>query len=77
MIDSLNHFKKYGPMMRTLRTKGLVHRHWKQVGQKLGLQIDPTQLTLYDLILLRLHDDLKMKVIKQVCEVATKEYAVQ
>ena len=47
------------------------------VSQKLALQIDPAQLTLYDLILLKLHDELKMKVIKQVCEVATKEYAVQ
>lgn len=77
MIDSLNHFKKYGPMMRTLRTKGLAARHWRMVSQKLGLQIDPACLTLYDLIKLQLHDELKMKVIKQVCEVATKEYAVQ
>jgi dynein heavy chain len=77
MIDSLNHFKKYGTMLRTLRTKGLAGRHWKMIGAKLGLAIEPSMLSLLDLIYLRLYEDSKMKVIKLVCEVATKEFAVQ
>jgi dynein heavy chain len=77
MIDALNHFKRYGPMLRTLRTKGLAPRHWKMVGQRLGLAIDPGHVTMYRLIQLGLYDDEKLKTIKQVCEVATKEYAVQ
>jgi hypothetical protein len=32
---------------------------------------------MYRLIQLGLYDDEKLKTIKQVCEVATKEYAVQ
>jgi hypothetical protein len=32
IYDSLNHFKRYGPMLRTLRTKGLAPRHWRMIG---------------------------------------------
>jgi len=41
MFDSLNRFKRYGPMLRTLRTKGLAARHWRMIGAKLDVQIDP------------------------------------
>jgi len=34
-------------------------------------------VTLFNLISLKLYDDEKLKTIKQVCEVATKEYSVQ
>jgi dynein heavy chain len=77
MMDSLFHFKKYGPMLRTMRTKGLAPRHWKSIGQKLGIAVDPAMATLYRLIMLELYEEEKMKMIKAVCEVATKEYAVQ
>ena len=40
MNHSLVHFKKYLPMARTLRTKGMVQRHWKMIAQKLQLIID-------------------------------------
>lgn len=70
MIDGLTHFKKYGTMLRTLRTKGLAGRHWKQLGEKLsgGTVIDPAQVTLLSLILLKLYEENKLKIIKQVCE---------
>jgi hypothetical protein len=77
MFDSLNHFKRYGPMLRTLRTKGLAPRHWRMIGQKLEVPIDPSSITLYRLIMLELYDEDKLKTIKQICEIATKEYAVQ
>jgi len=77
MYDSLIHFKRYGPMLRTLRTKGLVARHWRMIGQKLEFVIDPANITLYRLIMLELYDEEKLKTIKQICEIATKEYALQ
>jgi len=44
---------------------------------KLTIMVDPTSVTLHELIELKLYDDEKLKTIKQVCEVATKEYSVQ
>ena len=82
MFDSLTHFKKYGPMLRTLRTKGLVARHWRMIGSKLefdkkNIELgDPASITLYRLIVLKLYDEEKLKTIKQICEIATKEYAL-
>lgn len=76
MIDAINQVRKYFPMIRTLRTKGLVSRHWKMVGQDLGVVIHPDKVTLHKLVQFNMHDDEVLKVIKQVCEVATKEYAV-
>ena len=64
-------------MLRTLRTKGLGPRHWRQIGQKLEFTNDPSSITLYRLIMLELYDEEKLKTIKQICEMATKEYAVQ
>jgi len=63
-------------MLRTLRTKGLAGRHWRMIGHKLGFTIDPSNITLYRLIQLELYDEDKLKTIKQICEIATKEYAV-
>ena len=39
--------------------------------------IDPSNITLYRLIYLNLNDEDKLKTIKQICEIATKEYGVQ
>ena len=51
-------------MLRTLRTKGLAARHWKMIGNKLEVTIDPSLLTLYRLIMLELNDEEKLKTIK-------------
>lgn len=66
MFDALNHFKRYGPMLRTLRTKGLAARHWRMIGAKLelGQNFDPSSITLYRLIILELYDEEKLKTIK-------------
>jgi hypothetical protein len=32
MFKSLIHLKRYGQMLRTLRTKGLAPRHWRMIG---------------------------------------------
>jgi hypothetical protein len=77
--DGLTHFKKYGTMLRTLRTKGLAPRHWKQLGERLncGFIIDPAHITLLSLIQMRLYEEVNLRTIKAVCEQATKEYAAQ
>lgn len=77
MFGSLTHFKLYGPMLRTLRTKGLRSRHWKMIAANLKFTIDPSNITLYKLIMLELYTEEKLKTIKQICEIATKEYAVE
>lgn len=50
MFKSLMHLKKYGPMLRTLRTKGLAPRHWRMIASKLEVKIDLSSITLYRLI---------------------------
>jgi len=77
MADALAHFKRYGPMLRTLRTKGLAARHWRMIGEKLEFVIDPARITLYRLVKLELYDEEKLKTTKQICEIATKEYSLQ
>lgn len=77
MFEALTHFKMYQPMLRTLRTKGLAPRHWRRIGEKLEFNINPSDITLYKLIYYELYDEDKLKTIKQICEIATKEYGVQ
>ena len=35
IFDGLTHFKMYGPMLRTLRTRGLDKRHWRMIAEQL------------------------------------------
>ena len=68
-------------MLKALRTKGLALRHWRMIGNKLNLGsgsgLDPSTLTLWKLIGLRLYEEEKLLVIKSICDIANKEYAVQ
>lgn len=69
-------------MLKALRTKGLALRHWRLIGNKLTLTssaagLDPATLTLWKLIGLRLYEASALAVIKGICDIATKEYAVQ
>ena len=63
-------------MLKSLRTKGLSLRHWRLLGQKMGLSFDPATMTLWKLINMKLHEDAKLAIIKGVSEIATKEHAV-
>lgn len=76
MLDVIVQMRKYFPLIRTLRTKGLAHRHWKMVSLDLGVHLNPEKITLHKLVSYNMHDDEVLKIIKQTCEVATKEYAV-
>lgn len=47
------------------------------IGDKLGFQIDPARITLYRLVQLELYDEEKLKTTKAICEIASKEHALQ
>ena len=63
-------------MIKALRTRGLVLRHWRMIGNQLNFIVDPATVTLKKLINLKLYEDQMIAVIKSVCEIATREYAV-
>ena len=77
VYQSLIQFKTYLPMLKFLRTKGLVLRHWRMIGNKMGFVVDPATVTMWKLINLRLYEEDKLQIIKNICEIATKEYGVQ
>ena len=64
-------------MLKALRTKGLVLRHWRMIGNKMNFVVDPSTVTLWKLINLKLYEEDKLAIIKNICEIATKEYGVQ
>ena len=77
IFETLGHFKKYYPMIKTLRSKGLALRHWRTIGQQLGFSIDPSTISLFKILALGLDEDEKLKIIRNIADIAQKEYAVQ
>lgn len=77
MFETLNVYKNFFPMIKILRSKGLVLRHWRTIGQQLGMSIDPATISLFKILALGLDDDEKMKIIRNIADIAQKEYAVQ
>ena len=76
MFETLNYFKKYYPVIKTLRSKGLALRHWRTIGQQLGFSIDPATVSFFKIYALGLHEEEKLKIIKNISDIAQKEYAV-
>ena len=76
MFETLAYFKKYYPMIKTLRSKGLALRHWRTIGQQLGFSIDPANVSLFKILALGLDEEEKLKIIKNISDIAQKEYAV-
>ena len=52
-------------------------RHWRQAGNLLNFNLEPSLCSLQNLIDLKLYEEEKMKVLREVAEIAIKEYAVQ
>ena len=63
-------------MIKTLRTKGLALRHWRTIGQQLGFSIDPASVSLFKILALGLYEEEKLKIIKNISDIAQKEWAV-
>jgi hypothetical protein len=65
-------------MLKSLRTKGLSLRHWRLLGQKMGIttNFDPATMTLWKLINLKMHEEAQLAIIRGISEIATKEHAI-
>jgi hypothetical protein len=77
MFECLGYFKKYFPMIKILRTKGLANRHWQQISAALLISVDPASTYVLKLIAMGFHLDEKFKITKAISDIAQKEYAVQ
>jgi len=77
LMNKLDKFKTYLPMIAALRTKGLEKRHWSLLSRQLDHDIDPQALTLAELLKQGFHEGESVEVIKGVSEIAIKEYAIK
>ena len=73
----LEKFRLYIPMIVALRTKGLNIRHWRSINKNLGCQLEPRMLTLFKLVCFKFYEQDKLKILKNICEIAQKEYNIQ
>jgi len=76
VLDCLVYLKKYHPLIKTMRVKGLTARHWRQINSELGLQIDPSTTCFLRLIGMELHKEDPIQIIKNISDVAQKEHAI-
>ena len=77
MFETLTYFRNYFILIKTLRSKGLALRHWRTIGQQIGFSIDPATISLFKILALGLQEEDKLKIIKNISDIAQKEYAVQ
>ena len=77
MFETLTYFRGYFILIKTLRSKGLALRHWRTIGQQIGFSIDPATISLFKILALGLQEEAKLKIIKNISDIAQKEYAVQ
>lgn len=78
LLRELEKFKDYMPMITAMRAKGLEKRHWNALQRQLGFEnVETASLTLATLIEMDLHQGAQLDVIKAVCEVAMKEWAIK
>lgn len=73
--EQIEEFKPKVPLMVSLRKKGMVERHWKQISEKVGFEIAPAEGFTFSKALemgLMHHVD----VCIEVGERASKEYNI-
>ena len=63
-------------MIKVVRTRGLAPRHWRQIGNTLGIVIDINNTNLFKLIVAEFHEPKILKQVKTITDIAAKEYAV-
>ncbi|KAL6609170.1 dynein heavy chain and region D6 of dynein motor-domain-containing protein [Neocallimastix sp. 'constans'] len=74
--DEIEDFKKYMPLIQSLRNPGVNARHWEEISKELNMKIEITdKTTLQNLLDYNLLD--KLPEITKVCDIASKEYAIQ
>eukprot|EP00818_Percolomonas_sp_WS_P004771 CAMPEP_0117446884 /NCGR_PEP_ID=MMETSP0759-20121206/6580_1 /TAXON_ID=63605 /ORGANISM="Percolomonas cosmopolitus, Strain WS" /LENGTH=4305 /DNA_ID=CAMNT_0005239183 /DNA_START=148 /DNA_END=13065 /DNA_ORIENTATION=- len=74
--DKLSDFKKYIPLIKALRNKGLRERHWKKISTLIQQEVALTEaLKLQDLIDMKTEDSLME--IQEISDYASKEYSIE
>ena len=48
--DTIAYIRKYTPLIKITRVKGLTNRHWRQINAELSIVIDPSTTTLLRII---------------------------
>jgi dynein heavy chain len=78
LLRELERFKDYLPMIAAMRAKGLEKRHWNSMSRQLDLDnLETLNLTLAHLIEMRLYEGQKLDMIKNISDVAMKEWAIK
>lgn len=76
LFNKLSSFKKYIPLIKALRNKGLRDRHWKKISQLIHQDVEfKESLKLTNLIDMKL--EFHLAAIQDISEYATKEYAIE
>ena len=77
VLEQLEKFRQYIPMISALRTKGLNARHWGIISGKFNVDLQPEFVTLQQLIDMGLWDAENLAIIKGISEIALKEYVIE
>jgi dynein heavy chain, axonemal len=77
VAEEVESIREYLPIIASLRTRGLEKRHFQEMSRKLGINIDPAQLTLKELQTHNLAQGRALEAIKGVSEVASKENSIK
>ena len=77
IFKEIDDIKSYLPIVERLRAKGLEKRHFVEMSNLLGVNVDPTCLTLTDIKLKKLYMGETLEAIKNVSGVAFKENSIR
>ena len=77
IFKEIDDIKSFLPIVDRLRAKGLEKRHFVEMSNLLGVNVDPTCLTLTDIKLKKLYMGETLEAIKNVSGVAFKENSIR
>lgn len=77
IFKEIDEIKSYLPIVQRLRAKGLEKRHFVEMSSLLGVNVDPTNLTMTDIKLKKLYMGDTLEAIKNVSGVAFKENSIR
>jgi hypothetical protein len=77
IFKEIEEIKSYLPIIQRLRAKGLEKRHFLEMSELLGVNVDPTYLTMTDIKEKKLYMGDTLEAIKNVSGVAFKENSIR
>ena len=72
---AVDEFAEHLPIVQALRTAGMKERHWKNISEKIGMQLNPDTMILAELLRDGIADHLE--AVNSVAEVASKEFSLE